>query len=156
MVKFSTRITSYNVCYTKLLRVEEILKQLEKESNKFFVFNRDEVDVNRKVTVLANNEPLTAVITKIFSGTDIGFQVQGDHIVLKKNASVQVAGNTKRTVAGIVSDNNGETLPGVSVLVKGTTQGTITDLEGKFSIAGLTSENTLVLSFVGMKRNNFV
>ncbi len=133
------------------ITVEEILKQLEKESNKFFVFNRDEVDVNRKVTVLANNEPLTAVITKIFSGTDIGFQVQGDHIVLKKNASVQVAGNTKRTVAGIVSDNNGETLPGVSVLVKGTTQGTITDLEGKFSIAGLTSENTLVLSFVGMK-----
>ena len=57
----------------------------------------------------------------------------------------------QRTVTGKVTDQNGEPLPGATVMVKGTTQGTITDAEGNYSLSNVPDDATLVFSFVGME-----
>ena len=56
-----------------------------------------------------------------------------------------------RSVTGTVKSNTGELLPGVSIVVKGTVQGTITDVDGRYSLTNVPPDATLVFSFVGMK-----
>lgn len=57
----------------------------------------------------------------------------------------------QRSVSGAVNDNNGDPLPGVTVVIKGTTQGTVTDIDGKYTLANVPANSTLVFSFVGMR-----
>src|SRR5690349_1591530 len=68
-------------------------------------------------------------------------------LVLLLCSSVMMAQD--RTVSGTVTDENGQALPGVNVLVKGTSQGTVSDSNGKYSLAGVSDNATLVFSFIG-------
>ncbi|PRZ01628.1 TonB-linked SusC/RagA family outer membrane protein [Marinilabilia salmonicolor] len=63
----------------------------------------------------------------------------------------QILQSTEKTITGTIIDEQGEPIPGVSVVLKGTTKGTITDIDGNFTLPGVTSEDVLVLSFIGMK-----
>jgi TonB-linked SusC/RagA family outer membrane protein len=65
--------------------------------------------------------------------------------------AVSIGAYAQKTVNGKVLDEGGLPLPGVSVIIKGTTTGTVTDMDGNFSLSNITSESTLVLSFVGLK-----
>jgi TonB-dependent starch-binding outer membrane protein SusC len=66
-------------------------------------------------------------------------------------AFAQFAGAQQRTVQGRISDDSGLPLPGVTIVVKGTTTGTITDSNGNYSLPGVSPEATLIYSFVGMR-----
>ena len=74
--------------------------------------------------------------------------------ISKKNASVDGITQRELTVTGVVKDNTGEVLSGVSVSIKGTTKGTITDLDGKYVLNGVPENATLVFSFVGMQQQS--
>ncbi|HZL10332.1 MAG TPA: SusC/RagA family TonB-linked outer membrane protein [Prolixibacteraceae bacterium] len=140
----STRLT-LNLKETK---VEDVLMKIEEQSNLYFIYNRDVVDVNRIVNISCTNQAVAKVLTDLFAGTDVDYEIQYHHIILK--SSLEPISQPK-SISGKVTDFSGATLPGVSVVVKGTTKGIITDGNGTYSLSNIPETSILQFSFVGMK-----
>jgi len=136
--------------------VASVLSKIEDYSNFYFLCNRALIDLDRTISIQANNQPVEKVLAEIFKGTDVEYVITGRQIVLTpgKNSSQAVEGfqsQQQKSVSGKVTDSSGGSLPGVSVVVKGTTTGTITDAEGMYLLNNIPEKTTLQFSFVGMK-----
>ncbi len=127
-------------------QTKEIIKQIEDQTDYLFVYNSDKVNLNNRVTVNVNNETVAEVLNQMFAGTDIAYAVQGNNILLlKKDAMIQQQANV---VKGTVVDEAGIPIIGANVIIKGTTNGTITDMDGNFSLEAEKGA-TLVVSYIG-------
>jgi TonB-linked SusC/RagA family outer membrane protein len=130
--------------------LEDIMQAIEKQSEYRFAYSAEYINLKKEVTVEFNDKPISEVLKVLFEGTDVSYNIQNRHIMLYSEKQTANAAMQQKTVAGQVADSSGEPLPGVTVVIKGTTIGTITDLEGAFSLNGVTSDQTLVFSFIGM------
>lgn len=142
-VKSQTSGLTLNVKQTK---VEDILLQIENQSNFVFLYNKDLIDVEKTASISVKNSAVEDVLHLLFEGTNINYKMMGRQIVLSPSFSEQ-----QKKVTGKVTDTNGESLPGVAVTVKGTTNGTITSIEGTYELQKVDDNATLVFSFVGMR-----
>ncbi|AXE17245.1 SusC/RagA family TonB-linked outer membrane protein [Runella rosea] len=144
------------------IALEKVLLQLEKEAQVKFSFNSRALQLDRPVTINASNEPLSSVLTRLLKPLKIKHIQVSNRIVLRKdNASTTGLWEndlptksleyqlTESIVTGTVTDENGQGLPGVSVLIKGTQRGTTTDAVGKYKLALSDNNEVLVFSFVG-------
>ncbi|MFY9152416.1 MAG: TonB-dependent receptor [Prolixibacteraceae bacterium] len=133
--------------------VREVLKQIEDQSDFFFLYKNENIDVNRIVTIDIKNKSVEYLLEELFKGTNVSYEVVNRQIVLvdKEKANINAPGQQQKSVTGKVTDSSGGLLPGVSVVVKGTTNGAITDGNGKYSISNIPEKATLKFSFVGMK-----
>lgn len=110
--------------------VETVLEQIEKTSNFRFIYNKNLVDVSRKVSVSIKKESVHKVLGELFTNTNITYSIQGRQIVLSKKTISKVICD----VGGVIFDEKGETMIGVTILVEGTTQGTVSDIDGNFNL----------------------
>lgn len=131
--------------------VKEVLREIEDKSDFYFLYNNDLIDVNRAVSIDAKDEKIQDVLNQLFADKTVSFVVKDRQIVLSPSGSVNVISQQKKTISGKVTDSSGGALPGVSVVLKGTTNGTITDMDGKFTLSNIPENGTLQFSFVGMK-----
>ena len=135
--------------------VKEVLNKIEENSEFFFLYNGKLVDVNREVSVNVNDQKINEILSDIFRETDVVYAVVDRQIVLTSKASqnsfVNIGGIQSQKVTGKVTNTSGDLLPGVTVIVKGTTSGTLTDASGKYSLTNISENTTLLYSFVGMK-----
>lgn len=131
-------------------RLENVFSKIEKESEFFFLYNKDLIDVEQKVSVNAQNETIKDILDVVLSGKDIAFTVFNRQIVLSNIDMINEMVAQQNPVSGTVTDESGLPLPGVTVVVKGTTQGTVTNEVGKYSLINIPENTTLVFSFVGM------
>ena len=139
--------------------VKEVLKQIEEQSEFFFLYKNIDINVNRIVSVDIREKSVENLLDQIFRGTTVAYEVVNRQIVLTDKAkenSLPESQQQKKTISGKVTDSSGATLPGVSVIVKGTTIGVITDNEGKYALSNVPENATLQFSFVGMKMQEFV
>lgn len=133
--------------------LEVILNEIENQTDYLFIIN-SQVDTQQKVSVHAQETPVSKVLDDLFKDTDVHYAMEGTHIVLSnkavaKSSVVQQA----RTVIGKIVDETGEPLIGVSVLIKGTNNGAITDVNGNYSIVGdISNKTVLIISYIGMKK----
>lgn len=130
--------------------VEAVLSAIESESDYHFTYNLAQVDVERKVSIKVEDEPIDEVLDKLFVSDDVDYKIEhNNHIILykKEAAEVKSVQQQERTVTGVVLDENGETIIGASVMEVGTTNGTITDLDGKFTLK--IGSGKLQVSYVG-------
>ena len=127
--------------------LREAFTQIEEVIDFRFFYDENSFDVNKKVSIKANEWPLKKVITTLLKGTGMTFKINERQIVLLHEEKEEVV---KRTVTGIITDINGEPLIGASVVVEGTSNGTITDFDGNFSIMAPEGSN-LVFSYVGYR-----
>lgn len=135
-------------------RVIEVLDEIEKNSEFYFLLNQKLVDVDRKVDVDAREKTIDKILTEMFSGTDVNYLVKDRLIVLTTEKSLvdsEIFSVQQKTVSGTVTDSNGQSLPGVTVFVKGTSNGTVTDVNGNYTISGFSDNAVIAFSFVGMK-----
>ena len=112
--------------------VQEVLDEIEKQSEFHFFYNNKQVNTNRLVSIKSNKKNVFNVLEQLFSGTDISYKVLDKSIILSpktvlSNAIVQ---QKIKDITGIVTDAKGEPIIGANVLEKGSTNGTITDLDG--------------------------
>ena len=127
-------------------RVEDILKEIEEQSDFDFFFNNKHVDLNRRVSVSADKSNIFSVLKEIFSGTNVKYSVLDKKIILSIEAQSPEQ-EKKITVSGTISDAQGEPIIGASVLEKGVqANGTITDIDGNFKISVSSSKAQLVLA----------
>ena len=133
--------------------IENVLNEIEKKSEFFFLYNKKLVDVEKKVSVNVNNKKINEILNNLLADTDINYTVLDRQIVLapKSLGTSSPDANQISKVSGTVYTEDGETLPGVTVIIKGSTQGTITDIDGNFSLPNVPEDAVLLFSFVGMK-----
>ncbi|MGV8138849.1 MAG: TonB-dependent receptor [Mangrovibacterium sp.] len=129
-------------------RIVEVLNEIESQSQFRFIYSPNTFNVDDRVTVSINNQQIDQVLQQVFSGTNVNYQIFDKQIVL---SSEQIAVQQTRTITGKVNDQSGQPLPGVTVVVKSTTTGTVTGVNGGYSLANVPANATLVFSFVGMK-----
>ena len=139
--------------------VKEVLSKIEDQSEFYFMYSEKIVDVNREVSVNIENQKIETVLNSLFTGTDVNYTVKDRIIVLTTpdvfDNSAQVDFQQKM-VSGKVIDTQNQTLPGVTVVVKGTTQGTVTNTEGEYTLTNIPENATLVFSFMGMRTQEVV
>ncbi len=132
------------------VRMADALKEIEKSSEFTFFFNDNQVDAERKVNIEAENASINEVLDQIFKGTDYTYQIIDRQILVrtKKLSEKAVVQQQKNLVKGVVQDSNGEPIIGANVVVKGTNKGTMTDLNGEFSLEAPEGA-TLQISYIG-------
>jgi TonB-linked SusC/RagA family outer membrane protein len=135
-------------------KLKDVLTRIEDESEFYFLYSSKLVDVEKEVSVKADNLKIDEILTSAFKGSDIDFAIVDRQINLSPKAMMkdymETVSQQQKNVSGKVSDTSGTTLPGVSVVVKGTTIGVVTDVNGNFNLANVPAKATLVFSFVGM------
>jgi TonB-linked SusC/RagA family outer membrane protein len=144
----------------KGVTVKDVLFEIEESSEFYFIYSNKLIDVERKLDVNVNNEKIEHVLDQIFEGENVKYTINDRQIILRpEGMQLLKSGDIFRqaqTVTGVVKSETGETLPGVTVLIKGTTVGTITDVDGKYSINVENKTQVLVFSFVGMASQEIV
>lgn len=131
--------------------VEQAVNQLEKQLNQKFFFSREKVDINRRIDVSLSKANIDELVKQVF-GENFRYWIE-DNVIVVSPAKVVPQTVERLMLAGSVKDKGGNPLPGVTVLLKGTTLGSTTNAAGEFAFSVPKSENiTLVFSFIGMKK----
>lgn len=133
----------------KSVSVKDALKAIENTSEFFFIYNNELIDVNRLIDITVKNQKISDVLNNIFNSKDVEITVVDRKIILAPTLMGEQQQGKK--VTGKVTDQSGASLPGVTVVVKGTSTGSITDINGNYSLSNLAANPTLLFSFVGMK-----
>lgn len=141
--------------------VREVLQKIEDSSEFIFLYSEKSVDVNRKVDVNVTNQTVDVVLDQLFNGTKNYYEIRNRQISILERGLVELPssmrnrsefGQQPRSLSGKVIDSSESALPGVTVVIKGTNKGTITDMNGKFTLTNVpSSAKTLLFSFIGMK-----
>jgi TonB-dependent starch-binding outer membrane protein SusC len=136
-----------------------LFEEIEKTSEFNFFYDSSGLDLSRKVTVTVEDSNIEAVLDMLFTGSDISYEIFDRYIILKSKARESMRERffaQQRIVSGKVTDFSGQSLPGATVVVKGTTQGTVTNADGNYSLSNIPEDATLVFSFVGMRTQEVV
>lgn len=128
--------------------VKNVLDEIEKKTNYFFLYNEQDVDVNRRVSVSVSESSLKDVLSQLFNNTEIAYVIEKNNIVLVKRNMVEQPQQTLQKVTGVVTDEKGEPIIGATIKEKGGSNGVVTDLEGNFSIS-VSPKTILQISYIG-------
>lgn len=139
--------------------VLEVLSAIENQSEFYFTYSQDLIDVNQKTTIKVKDKGINEVLDLLFNGKGVKYTITDRHVVLykevasakatKKNEAIAKSYQQTKSISGKVIDEFGEPLIGVNVQVKGTTNGTITAIDGSFNLSNVPDNGILVVSYIG-------
>lgn len=146
----SSQTAKVNIANTRMT-IGKTLQQVENETGYMFVYNKGEIDANRTVSLKKGNNTVGDCLNRIFDGTGVSFVFDDGYVVLTKHSQTQAAVSQQsgKLVKGAVTDESGLSVIGANVFIKGTTVGTITDMEGNFSLEVPSDNDILVISYIG-------
>ncbi|WP_185968890.1 TonB-dependent receptor [Carboxylicivirga sp. M1479] len=133
--------------------LSEVFEEVEKNSDYKFFFNNDEVDASTTTSVKVSNADVYDVLDEALKGLPYLYKVLDDNLIFvhKKNTATSIGQESIR-VSGVITDDLGEPLPGVNVFEKSApTNGVITGIDGKYSLAISDAEAIIVYSYIGFK-----
>jgi TonB-linked SusC/RagA family outer membrane protein len=144
--------------------IKDVLNEIQQQIHVVFVYSPSAIEASRKTTIKINKMKLGDVLESTFKPLNISYKLIKNKILLYKESTLlqpisfnntdeqkvnQVESANQQNVTGTVTDNKGIPLPGVSVLLKGTTIGVATGVDGRFTINAPAETGTLVFTFVG-------
>ena len=141
------------------LKLGEIFDGIEKQSEFSFFYNVNQIDLSKKVDINAENQVVNKILDEVLAGTGMTYTISNKLIVIHKlgePVSEFIAQQQGNKITGKVTDQAGMIIPGASVVIKGTTYGTVTDNNGVYTLANVSEKSTLVCSFVGMRTQEVV
>lgn len=135
--------------------ISKVLDDIEQQTGYSILVRNNDIDIKQKVTVNVTDETLNRVLTDVFEGMDVKYDVENGTISIYKpketSVITTVVNQNKKTISGVIFDPNGEPVIGANIVEKGTTDnGTISDIDGKFTL-NVDNNSTLLVSFVGFK-----
>ena len=128
--------------------VKQAMDELKSKSGYSFVFSSQDVDTHKNITVESDNQPLGHVISQIVAGQGLAYTIEGKTIILRKASAPSAQQQANKRITGVVKDANGEPVIGANIVVKGTTNGTITDMDGNF-VLDVPAGAILHVSYIG-------
>lgn len=131
-------------------QAKEVLKQIESQTDYLFVYNSNKINLSREVSIQVKDETVSNVLEKVFGESEVRFILQGNNILLtqKEIPADAKQQQSKIEIRGIVVDSDKEPLIGASIIEKGSTNGIITDIEGRFHLT-VAKEAILEVSYIG-------
>lgn len=132
----------------KSFTVGEVLATIEKNSEYRFLYRNDQIDLNRSIKLDASNKTIDGILTSLFNKTGVNFKTVENNLVILS----PIVQQKKKTVTGKVTDQNGQSLVGVTVLVKGTARAVVTDANGSYTVQLNENDKGLIFSFIGLKK----
>ena len=144
-------------------KVADILSEIENQSNYRFFYQNEQINVNRQTSVNIREKDILKILDHLFRGENVSYKIFDDNLILLLNKRItseipvdqNLAAVQPREVSGKVTDREGNPMIGVTVVEKGTTNGTITNVGGNYSLETKPGNVTLVFSSVGMKTLEF-
>lgn len=128
--------------------IEEVLNRIEEKTEYRFLYNKQIVDVGKQVSLSVENQSVASVLDHLFKNTDIHYFIEEKQIVLNKGAIARSL-QEKIEITGRVLDDSGEPVIGANILLKGTSIGTVSDIDGNFKIEASTNREILQISYIG-------
>ena len=132
----------------KNLTIGSFIDQVEKQTDYLFVYSKNEVNVDEVISVKTGKKAVSQYLKDVFGDSDVRFAFENDYIVLTRNATPSVAQEGKR-ITGLVKDQLGDPIIGANVVVKGTTNGVITDIDGNFILQNVPANAVIQISYIG-------
>lgn len=151
--------------HLKKNEVEDVLHKIEKQVGINFMYSPELIESKRKVSIDVDAKPLSEVLSNFLSPLNIHYEVSGQQILLKRKNETPTENNQsiipkleiiEQVITGMVKDEKGEALVGVSIQIKGTARGTTTDPNGKFRLSIPNEEVVLVFTSVGYIRSEVI
>ena len=145
------------------LTVKEVFSEIEKNSEFIFFYYDGVLDLDRKVSFELENQTIDVILDKLFENTNNNYSISDRQITITRKAEsvtgppVQSLSPNQQgiTVTGVISDAYGP-LPGATVFVKGTTRGTASDVDGKYTVTVPDREAVLQFTFIGYLKQEIV
>lgn len=139
--------------------IKEVLQKIEAQSEYRFIYENEKVNLDSKVSIRVKDEVVENILKQLFEKDGVNYFITENNLILINPSGQQMKNSGKestesqqqKSVTGKVTDTSGGPLPGVSVVVKGTTNGTISDTNGNYSFNNLPEGAVIQFSFVGMK-----
>jgi len=129
--------------------IEEVLSFIEQKSSFYFTYNVEQINSSRRVSVSVKDKTVTEILDQLFAKENIGYSINDTHIVLfKKQVNTSQPNQNGKRISGIVKDNKGEPVIGANIIEKGTSNGVITDLDGRFDL-NVDNNAKLIVSYIG-------
>ena len=130
-------------------KVEHVLEEITEQTGLGVAYSDQIVDLNRRVSIHLSDAEVNVVLDKLTEGTTLGYDIRNGKVYLYAKSNKQNPGiQQSNTITGVVVDANGEPIIGANVVVKGTTNGTITDIDGRFSLEA-PGNAVLSISYIG-------
>jgi len=130
--------------------IQNVLTAIEEQSEFFFLYSSRMIDVSQKVNIHVESKNVNEVLDEMLSSTNIKYDINDRQILLVNKESDFAKKIQQKTISGVVSDKNGP-IPGANVVATGTTTGTITDSNGKYTLAIPQGAESLTFTFIGME-----
>ena len=135
--------------------VKTLFQEIQKQTDLNFVFNTEQAGALKPISIDVRSETVDNVLRQVLSDSDLTYEFDGNLIIVRPASQLQAQVSQQVEeikLTGKVVDENNELLPGVAVMIKGTTLGTATDADGKFELTLPSGKDiVLVFSFVGME-----
>ncbi|MBE9469492.1 MAG: TonB-dependent receptor [Bacteroidetes bacterium] len=130
--------------------LEEVFKYIDKNSKYSVFYNSDKIDIKKSVSINTNNKSIENILNLALKNSGFTYKYVDHQIVIYSKTDNQKP-TEKQIIKGTVSDDTGETVPGVNIIIKDTNIGTITDINGNYTIKIDNLNQTLIFSFIGLK-----
>jgi len=135
--------------------LSEIFEEIEEQSDFRFFYQNEQIQDVKGKTIDVSNKNIEAVMSELLDDTEVSYKIVEKNIIVfpksEENYNLGSIVQQVKTISGKVSDFSGVPLPGATVVIKGTTVGTITDIDGNYSLSQVSANATLIFSFVGME-----
>ena len=130
------------------ISIKEILKIIETKSDYRFFYNEGLKGLDKVSSLNVKNASLEKTMSILLTNTDINYKLEKNNLVVLM-AKVKIAPKDGKKVSGVVTDKKGELIIGATVMVKGEKTGTITGMDGNFSLDNVSDQSTLTISYIG-------
>ena len=133
--------------------LQQVFETLQQQSEFDFFYKNEQIPADARISIQYQDESIDVILDRILSGTGLTYNILDKDIVISQKTASRTENSQQqiKSVTGKVTDSNGNPLPGVTVVVKGSTTGVITDANGKYSLSNIAGNSSLQFSFVGMK-----
>ena len=133
--------------------VQDVIQLIEDQTDYYFLYQDEVFKAGQRVSIDSEGESLQNILEQVARQAGITYEVSDRQIILKSKSANQVFSGTQQstTITGVITAASGEPIPGATIVVKGTSNGTITDMDGKYTLSDVPADAIIQVSFVGMK-----
>lgn len=135
---------------TNQLTVDKLISEIERQTEYFVIYSINEINTQKEVNVHKKSGKVSDYLNEVFSNSDIKYEFEKNYIVLSKKVilGIKEVAQQKKVIKGKITDTKGEPIIGANVVVKGTTNGVVTDIDGNF-ILNVEDDAVLSISYIG-------
>ena len=132
------------------LSIEELFKEIEQQTDYLIIYSTSEIKSNFDISLNRKKAKVDELLNEALQGRNLKYELSDNYIILSPLTKSEKDQQTGRVISGIVKDRKGEPVIGANVMEKGTTNGIITDSEGRFTLK-VSSNAVLTISFIGYR-----